>query len=165
MSDLSDEMIGCFEPDLQERKVLIVDDLALVMLGLRSTLIDAGVDSADIIEATTGEEALSQWKKNNDQISVIITDNDMPVSGSANALLGIEVIEKISQIYNAEEREQPLMILHSNKSQDVEVIEVLDACGALGVKKNQLNDVLPEIQKALGVYSAPEISSDNGCDL
>lgn len=69
-------------------KIFIVDDDQIIRLGLRKTIEKSGLDCTIVGEASDGELALEEIKKNED-IDLVITDIRMPIMD------GLELIREI----------------------------------------------------------------------
>ena len=119
-------------------KVLIADDVAVVRLRLRQTLINYGVDN--IIEACDNVDAIKMWEENKEEIGVVFFDNNMDVRDSPlndsdiENKKGVELIEFISE----QSFQLLLVILHSADIDvgDGELVRRVDDAGGILVSKD-----------------------------
>ena len=121
--------------DLREIRILAVDDHALLRKGI-SVLISAEPDMKLVAEASSGQEAIAEFKKHRPDITLM--DLQMPEMSGIECIIAIR-----SEFPNAR------IIVLTTYPGDVQVHRALKA-GARGyLLKGQVNRDLPEVIRAV----------------
>ncbi len=105
---------------MAKKRVLIVDDSAVMRKIVERSLRQAGLDLGEVLEANNGIEALSMVRQNS--IDLILTDINMP------AMDGLELVRQLAAMEAA--RGVPVVMITTEASES-RVVEAL-SCGARG---------------------------------
>lgn len=126
---------------MQNLKTLIVDDSSVMRKIVARALQQCGVNSAEIIEAGNGAEALDVVRR--EKLDLVLSDINMPVMD------GLEFVRQLQSVENA--RGVPVVMITTEGSES-HVMEAI-SCGARGyIRKPFTPDqmkqhVLPLLQK------------------
>lgn len=102
------------------KKVLIVDDSAVMRKIVERSLRQAGVDVGEVSEANNGVEALALVKEA--PFDLILSDINMPMMD------GLEFVRQLQEVENA--KDVPVVMITTEGSES-RVVEAL-SCGARG---------------------------------
>ena len=102
------------------RKVLIVDDSAVMRKIVERSLRQAGVEVSEVCEANNGVEALALVKEA--PFDLILSDINMPMMD------GLEFVRQLQEVENA--KDVPVVMITTEGSES-RVVEAL-SCGARG---------------------------------
>jgi|SRR5690242_21430783 two-component system, chemotaxis family, chemotaxis protein CheY len=126
---------------MQTLKTLIVDDSSVMRKIVARALQQCGINSAEIIEAGNGSEALEVVRR--EHLDLVLSDINMPVMD------GLEFVRQLQSVENA--KGVPVVMITTEGSES-HVMEAI-SCGARGyIRKPFTPDqmkqhVLPLLQK------------------
>jgi two-component system, chemotaxis family, chemotaxis protein CheY len=126
---------------MQTLKTLIVDDSSVMRKIVARALQQCGVNSAEIIEAGNGAEALDVVRR--ERLDLVLSDINMPVMD------GLEFVRQLQSVDNA--RGVPVVMITTEGSES-HVMEAI-SCGARGyirkpfTPEQMKQHVLPLLQK------------------
>lgn len=126
---------------MQNLKTLIVDDSSVMRKIVARALQQCGINSAEIIEAGNGSEALEVVRR--EHLDLVLSDINMPVMD------GLEFVRQLQSVENA--KGVPVVMITTEGSES-HVMEAI-SCGARGyIRKPFTPDqmkqhVLPLLQK------------------
>ena len=126
---------------MQTLKTLIVDDSSVMRKIVARALQQCGINSAEIIEAGNGAEALDVVRR--ERLDLVLSDINMPVMD------GLEFVRQLQSVENA--KGVPVVMITTEGSES-HVMEAI-SCGARGyIRKPFTPDqmkqhVLPLLQK------------------
>ncbi|MGA6955915.1 MAG: response regulator, partial [Candidatus Acidiferrales bacterium] len=105
---------------MKKLKVLIVDDSSVMRKIVERALRQAGLDIAEVVEASNGAEALAEVQKGS--LDLILSDINMPVMDGLEFLKGVAGVECAKGV--------PVVMITTEGS-EARVVEALSA-GARG---------------------------------
>lgn len=115
------------------KKVLIVDDSAVMRKIVERSLRQAGVEVGEVVEANNGVEALAMVKESS--FDLILSDINMPMMD------GLEFVRQLQEVDNA--KDVPVVMITTEGSES-RVVEAL-SCGARGyIRKPFTSDQVRE---------------------
>lgn len=115
------------------KKVLIVDDSAVMRKIVERSLRQAGVEVGEVVEANNGVEALAMVKESS--FDLILSDINMPMMD------GLEFVRQLQEVDNA--KNVPVVMITTEGSES-RVVEAL-SCGARGyIRKPFTSDQVKE---------------------
>ncbi len=115
------------------KKVLIVDDSAVMRKIVERSLRQAGVEVGEVVEANNGVEALAMVKESS--FDLILSDINMPMMD------GLEFVRQLQEVENA--KDVPVVMITTEGSES-RVVEAL-SCGARGyIRKPFTSDQVRE---------------------
>jgi two-component system chemotaxis response regulator CheY len=111
-------------------KILVCDDESIVRDLHIGLLVENGIDPNDIIEASSGEEALSVMEKH--EIKLFLLDWNMP---------GLNGVELVKAIRGMEEYENTPIVMITIEGGRHSIVEALEA----GITNYVLKPILPDL--------------------